>query len=71
MVADFWSGLDPTDPTGSAGPGTLQHFLYSRVIFQLLIQFLQEVNKQAVNIENKGHLSSIKADNLILFEVNT
>jgi len=20
MVADFWSGLDPTDPTGSAGP---------------------------------------------------
>jgi len=26
MVADFWSGLDPTDPTGSAGP---DHTMYT------------------------------------------
>jgi len=36
---------------GSAWPTTLQHFMYSRVIFRLMIQFLQEVNKRAVNIE--------------------
>ena len=27
MVADFWSGLDPTDPTGSAGPGMVTYII--------------------------------------------